>query len=715
MKTKLVSIFIVMSFFVIIGSILPVGATPITGSPEITSAPESLSLGIVHGGIFDPIYMGESAEIKVKCIDQNEDLVYFALQWGDTAAEEIVGPFAQGVWHFFTHEYAEKGNYLFKFRAIDDPNGDGSYEDGTWSEWSTSITIHVKDGRAPLQPEIIEQEDPQLTAMVGEPVTFTAVLHDFLDRLLVVRWDFGDEVSDWLKSYSSNQTITKEHIFTQPGMYEVQVQSAERISIFGRPGVPSPWSESLSIQVHANDETGVLALSTTSSVIETETFVVTVSVNGEVAPGVLVSFNQQDILTSDQGIVTFTAPSVDEDTTFTISATFEGYSSAYDQILVVNTQAITIQATNPSEEQWSGQHTIAWTIHSSNQLNAHAVLVQYQLEGEPWKTLVSDLDPYQPYTFDTVQIENGGPYFFRIILLEDTDQDGVYETFIDQDTTTNGVFIDNEQVNTGWIIGNVRNQQGAILQKAKVCVILSEKQLYNAQKCVITDSQGQFSIQITEGTYTVQASKLGYQPQTLTSTVLKNTGTLIDFTLKSISSTPQSSDADVAVSYAVSELIDEGRVGALLSFSSKTTSPIIERYSTLAVNISSLSSEEITVMVSDDDSASSTIVTMFIADDVFENNQFRVSYDGNQIPQMSLTEFLHPTNLSEPMYATVSVSDGEYVLFFIPHFSVHTITLSKIVEALTTPLALMIYAVTAGVMIALTVLPILSIERRRKR
>jgi parallel beta-helix repeat protein len=81
----------------------------------------------------------------------------------------------------------------------------------------------------------------------------------------------------------------------------------------------------------------ILTITASSQVNEANQFTVTVKTQGETSvQDASVSFNNQTSPTDSNGQVTFTAPSVDTDTSYTITATKTGYTSASTTILVKN-------------------------------------------------------------------------------------------------------------------------------------------------------------------------------------------------------------------------------------------------------------------------------------------------------------------------------------------------------------------------------------------
>jgi len=87
-------------------------------------------------------------------------------------------------------------------------------------------------------------------------------------------------------------------------------------------------SASATITVENIPDSMQLKISNPSSVKEDEEFDIYVTVNGALISGVSVQFSDTTKITNDNGICTFIAPPVTEDTSFLITASKEGYQSA---------------------------------------------------------------------------------------------------------------------------------------------------------------------------------------------------------------------------------------------------------------------------------------------------------------------------------------------------------------------------------------------------
>jgi len=65
--------------------------------------------------------------------------------------------------------------------------------------------------------------------------------------------------------------------------------------------------------------------------------------------------------------------------------------------------------------------------------------------------------------------------------------------------------------------------------------------------------------------------------------------------------------------------------------------------------------------------------------DVANIKYLHITYDGHSIaPATDVNAVLHPKNTDEPSYAIIVTQNGAQILVSIPHFSTHTITISKI-------------------------------------
>jgi len=335
MREKILCLLLCMFF---ISSFSFVG---IADEPLSNTAPYSPKIAIVHGNFrHDPIILGENAQVKISCSDEENNPLYYRIDWRDGQISEWMGPFITGEWEYFNHSYTSTGEYYVRFIARDDPNGDGDLSDGLNSSWkTTTYFIKVYDGRPPKMPLLY---GPSI-GTVGEAYTFTVYLGDSLDRSLQLQWDWGDGEGPqgWDSGYRSNTTKKISHMFDQSGSYEVRVRSSERLGFSFNTGQPSPWSDSVFVVITEDstpvpmDQLDIIVLD--NEIIEQEEFSITVIAGGSYVKGASVDFDGYSALTDESGAASFTAPEVEGDTVFVLSAKKQDYLSTEESIIIHNT------------------------------------------------------------------------------------------------------------------------------------------------------------------------------------------------------------------------------------------------------------------------------------------------------------------------------------------------------------------------------------------
>jgi len=92
--------------------------------------------------------------------------------------------------------------------------------------------------------------------------------------------------------------------------------------------------------------------------------------------------------------------------------------------------------------------------------------------------------------------------------------------------------------------------------------------------------------------------------------------------------------------------------------------------------------------------------------DVANMKYIDVLYDGNHItPAANVDEVLHPASSDQPHYAILVTQSGAQILVSIPHFSTHTIIVSKINKVMSTavpefPIALLVMLIAVTLTVA---------------
>ena len=104
--------------------------------------------------------------------------------------------------------------------------------------------------------------------------------------------------------------------------------------------------------------------------------------------------------------------------------------------------------------------------------------------------------------------------------------------------------------------------------------------------------------------------------------------------------------------------------------------------SDIAVHIDNSTNDEVNISVSAPDQTGPKIIIVNLNSttiDVANVKYLHIEYDGRSIaPATDINAVLHPASTDEPTYAIIITQNGAQVLVSIPHFSPHTITISKI-------------------------------------
>ena len=180
-------------------------------------------------------------------------------------------------------------------------------------------------------PETPTQPSGSSTGTANEEYSFTTSTTDPDGDQVYYMWNWGDGTfSDWLGPYNSGETIEAEHTWTEEGDFDVKVKAKD---VYGS---ESGWSQIFTVSITPGIQVPKLTITAPSSSKENENFTVTVTSDEEPIENVNVEFNDDVKTTNSSGQVNFTAPEVDRDTDYTITATLEGYTGDTERITVLN-------------------------------------------------------------------------------------------------------------------------------------------------------------------------------------------------------------------------------------------------------------------------------------------------------------------------------------------------------------------------------------------
>ena len=441
---------------------------------------------------------------------------------------------------------------------------------------SDNVYCFGGDNQPPNTPHI-----PQgpATGEQGTVLTFTSRASDPDQDDVYLKFKFGDgSTGDWIGPYESGETVAVTHSYEENGVYEITVKAKDTHD------EESDWSTafSITIQETPTDPSLFIAVSP-ETIYETDSFTVTVTDDSQtVVSDATVTFHQEAVLTDQQGQVSFIAPAVADDTSFTISATKEGYQ---------------------------GTQTV--------------------------------------------------------IMINDADH----------------------AVETGFIYGRVTDTEGVFLADVRVCFMSENDE--TTKTCTFTNTTGVFSKELPSGTYAMSAKKPGYESYMQTNIIVNPGETLgININLESLS-TPLT-DEETLAALAINEAIKNGHVGASITVSS-SAQPTAEYYQD-ALNVHTIeyaAEEGVSLTVEAPSGTQATFVIIEIDDSDFSTEDIVVTYDGAEIAQISLSQFINPSELSEPKYVILGTADGNHIGVFVPSFSAHTITITSSAQTILMTLLVM--------------------------
>ena len=439
-----------------------------------------------------------------------------------------------------------------------------------------------------------------------------------------------------------------------------------------------------------------LVISSDSSVNEDESFTVSVSSEDDYIEDVLVSFNDDSSYTNSNGQVTFTAPSVESKTYFTITASKEGYISDSKTISVLDELETNIVLISPNGgENLSGVTEIVWNVlnpPAQNIENPSESLLEasicYKKDTGSWVIIAEDINAnLESYSWDTNNAQNHNNYFIRIVL------SSYEETWEDISDSAFSIYNAVEGSDDGWIYGNVfeSNQNVTPVENAEVCVYTSSPGEILVKRCRYTDEQGYYSIKCSKDTYNVKISKSGFETKIFQNiNVQQAKGTKQDAILNKTTKKPSQSIAD----YTISEEIKKGTIGGTVDAREEKQ---VNLYQEINVNVSSydINSEEgVDILVSGDEEADGTKLIIYLGFVEYKND-IEVFYDGNLIEKTSnIQDFFSGENNNSEWILTSNDENSfveQIVIVNIPHFSQHQITV-KLSDVLTQINAVTYYA-----------------------
>ncbi len=119
--------------------------------------------------------------------------------------------------------FSDTGNHHLRVKAKD------RYQE---SGWSDTFYISVRFYR-PLPPHRPAGPD---TVTVGDTISFYSLALHPLNELVAIQFDWGESLGDWSDFVLPGSLVRANHIYLQPGLYEVRCRAKDK------KGFVSDWS-----------------------------------------------------------------------------------------------------------------------------------------------------------------------------------------------------------------------------------------------------------------------------------------------------------------------------------------------------------------------------------------------------------------------------------------------------------------------------------------
>ena len=418
-----------------------------------------------------------------------------------------------------------------------------------------------------------------------------------------------------------------------------------------------------------------LEISAPSTVLENEQFQVTVTVYDTPIEDVIVSISPSFYLdinpTNNLGITTLQAPLVSQDTQYTITATKSGYqeTSAPLTVLDSSAQLPALVIHSPSSVIEEEQFTVTVTSYNVPVPN---VKVTFN-EDEYFTNQEGEITPTAP------EVETNTDYMLTANLTGYQD-DTAWVTILNQDPESE----------KGWIFGTVLTESLTPVNEVKI-TITSQYTSWTT----FTDNEGRYVQFIPAGSYTLTASKAGYEPNTKTVTILQQQAIQNDITLELLGASQQTVSQNY-IDYTIQQKGSQGVIGARLDIHGLEQG-FISYFSDKLSILPTTTENQVAFTITAEDGTPGTIVAIFIGPGVLQDlDNLVVTYDGNTIGETTnIEQFFNIESQTTPEWLRILTTNGLYLFVKVTSFSEHTITISSILEVMGGLDALIIYMVIA--------------------
>ena len=169
----------------------------------------------------------------------------------------------------------------------------------------------------------------------------------------------------------------------------------------------------------------------------------------------------------------------------------------------------------------------------------------------------------------------------------------------------------------------------------------------------------------------------------------------------------------------IDEALSSGKISTELSISGKNNSQnfTMNFNSTVNTSITSSGSHHVTLSIgAKPGHTKGTDIAIFLSNSFLQNSHnISIKFDGSVVTSMNMSAFLNYSSSTSASYSVYKESNGDLVIFHVPHFSNHTIEISNTASQSSSPLSNSSYMIPALGIAAVALLSIGAVVYLRKR
>jgi len=257
-----------------------------------------------------------------------------------------------------------------------------------------------------------------------------------------------------------------------------------------------------------------------------------------------------------------------------------------------------------------------------------------------------------------------------------------------------------------FIFGTVLDIDAMPIEGAIVCAIIDDM----TSKCKITDEKGVYYIAVSSGTFTISATKEGYEASESEIIVPPKSAVEQNFILPEVIQEQPEVTGDVnqqIMQAAVSAARNDDKLGAEIVL--QETTEKITIYRDIDVEVLEKTKQTLSFKVSGEGSGAIFVISLH--ETRFSDiTNIEVTYDGATIEMGNIADIFDLQG-DAPTYG-VLITQNEVgdqvlnVLLFVHHFSEHTITISSVVEAISILTAALLFISVTIAAILIFIVPV---------